>query len=62
MKKGDKISLSEGEISEINNLIKILENKIKEFEWAYIRRDSEEFNLLKKDIIQMQRKIDSIIE
>jgi len=62
MKRGDKISLVEGEILEINHLIKILGKHLKKFEEAYIRRDSKEFNLLKGEILQIQRKIHSIIE
>ena len=62
MKRGDKISLVEDEISEINHLIKVLGRHLEKFEDAYIRRDSREFNLLKKEILQIQRKIHSIVK
>jgi len=62
MKKGDKISLVEDEISEINHLIKVLGRHLKKFEEAYIRQDSQEFNSLKKMMIQMQRKIHSLVK
>ena len=62
MKKEDKFSLVKVEILRINTLIKTLERQIKDFESAYMRKDFQEFNSLKKGIIQTQRKIDSIIE
>ena len=62
MKKGDKISLVEDEILEINHLIKVLGRNLKKFEEAYIRRDSQEFNSLKKMVIQIQRKIHSLVK
>ena len=62
MKKGDKIFLMEGEISAINHLIKVLGTHVKKFEAAYIRKDSREFNSLKKGMIQIQRKIHSIVK
>ena len=62
MKKEGKFSLIRGEVSKINTLIKTLEKQIKDFESAYMKKDFQEFNSLKKEIIQTQRKIDSIIE
>ena len=62
MRKGDKFSFVEDEISEINHLIKVLGRHLKKFEDAYIRKDSREFNLLKKEILQIQRKIHSIVK
>lgn len=62
MKKGDKISLAEDEISEINHLIKVLGRHLKKFEAAYIKKDHKEFNSLKKEILQIQRKIHSLVK
>ena len=62
MKKGDKISLIDDEISQINHLIKVLGRHIEKFETAYTRRDHKEFNSLKSNIIQIQRKIHSLIK
>lgn len=62
MKKGDKISLIDDEISQINHLIKVLGRHIEKFEAAYTRRDHKEFNLLKRDMLQIQRKIHSLVK
>ena len=62
MKKEGKFSLVKVEVSRINTLIKTLEKQINDFESAYMKKDFQEFNSLKKEIIQTQRKIDSIIE
>jgi hypothetical protein len=48
-------------ISAINHLIKILERHLERFEKAYERKDSKEFNILKREILQLQRKIHSLI-
>jgi hypothetical protein len=62
MKKGDKTSLIDDEISQINHLIRVLGRYIEKFEAAYARRDHKEFNILKREILQIQRKIYSLIK
>ena len=62
MKKGDKISLIDDEISQVNHLIRVLGRHIEKFESAYLRRDSREFNSLKREILQIQRKIHSLVK
>ncbi len=62
MKKGDETPLVDDRISEVNHLIKVLGRHIEKFEAAYIRRDHGEFNSLKKEILQIQRKIHDLIE
>ena len=61
MKSGDKTSLLGDEISQINHLIKVLGRHIEKFEAAYNRRDHKEFNSLKREILQIQRKIHSLV-
>ena len=46
-----------GNIWLLNQLIETLESSFEEFEKAYNKKDSENFNKLKKVIIQTQRKI-----
>jgi len=62
MKKGDKISLIDDEISQVNHLIKVLGRHIEKFEAAYTRRDHKEFNSLKREMLQIQRKIHSLVK
>ncbi|MCX6749765.1 MAG: hypothetical protein NTW17_03430 [Candidatus Pacearchaeota archaeon] len=62
MKKGEQFSFIEGEIHEINHLVRVLGRHIKKFEDAYKRKDAHEFNILKKEIIQIQKKIHSIMK
>lgn len=61
MKTGDETSLAEGEILEMGSLMKALEIQVKKFEEAYEKKDSQKFNSLKKDILQMQRRIYNIV-
>ena len=61
MEKGGKTSLLGDEISQINHLIKVLGRHIEKFEAAYIRRDHKEFNSLKREKLQIQRKIHSLV-
>ncbi|MEK6840434.1 MAG: hypothetical protein AABX79_00585 [Nanoarchaeota archaeon] len=61
MKKGDKVSMIDRGILEINHLIKVLGTNIEKLGEAYSRKDHREFNLLKKEILQIQRKINSLI-
>jgi hypothetical protein len=62
MKKGEQFSFIEGEISDINHLIKVLSRHIERFEEAYKRKEPKEFNILKKEIIQIQKKIATLIK
>ena len=62
MKKGDKISLIDDEISQISHLIRVLGRYIEKFEVAYTKRDSQEFNSLKRGILQIERKISSLVK
>lgn len=55
MKKGD-------EISEINHLLIVLNSHIEKLEQAYNRKEHEKFNILKKEILQMQKRIHSLIK
>ena len=50
------------EISTINHLIRVLGKHIEKFEKAYIGRDSGKFNSLKKEVLQIQRKINSLVK
>ena len=62
MKKSEQFSFIESEIYDINHLIKVLGRHIEKFEEAYKRKDSREFNILKKEIIQIQKKISSLVK
>ena len=62
MKKEGGISFAESEVSDINHLIKVLSRHIEKFEAAYKRKDSREFNILKKEILQIEKKIHSLIK
>ena len=61
MKKGGANSDAKDEISSINYLIRMLSRHIKRLEEAYSKKDHKEFNKIKKEIIQMQKKIHSMI-
>ena len=50
MIKGDDISL-------LNELVGTLESSFEKFKKSYEKKDSENFNKIKKIIIQTQRKI-----
>ena len=52
--------IKEGNISLLNRLVGTLESSFKEFKKAYEKKDSENFNKLKRIIIQTQRKISEI--
>jgi DNA-directed RNA polymerase subunit L len=62
MKKEGKDSLIGDEISAINHLMRVLEKHIGKLEIAYRKKDHTNFNILKKEIIQLQKKIHSIIK
>ena len=61
MKKSDEISDIKGDISAINHLIRVLNSHTIRLEEAYKRKDSLEFNALKKEILQLQKKIHEIL-
>ena len=61
MKKGEISSAVEDGISSINYLMRMLSRHIKKLEEAYERVDQREFNTLKKEIIQIQKKIHTLI-
>ena len=61
MKKGERNSVVEGEISSINYLIRMLSRHIQRLEEAYKKKDHREFNNIRKEIIQIQKKIHTLI-
>lgn len=61
MKKGEINSAVEDGMSSINYLMRMLGRHIKKLEEAYEREDQREFNKLKKEIIQIQKKIHTFI-
>jgi hypothetical protein len=62
MEKGGKASLMRNEVSDINHIIKVLNGHIEKFEAAYKKGNHNEFNILKKEIIQLQKKIHSLVK
>ncbi len=65
MKKRGELSvqnLIEDEISDLNYLIKVLGKHIERFDAAYKRKDHREFNILKKQVLELQRRIHSSIK
>ena len=61
MKKEDKI-FPDDKFSAVNQHIKALEKHIEKLEEAYNKKDHREFNFLKKQVIQTQKKIHSLIK
>jgi len=64
MKKGElhfSANMEESNISQINHLIKVLGRHLEKFEEAHKEKDPLKFNLIKREIIQIQRKIHSLI-
>jgi len=64
MKRSDEFSVAniiEDEISDLNHLIKVLGRHIEKFEAAYKKRDHREFNILKRQVLEIQRRIHSLI-
>ena len=49
--------IKDGDISLLNKLVETLESSFEEFKKAHDKKDSENFNKIKKIIIQTQRKI-----
>ena len=54
--------IKEGEILLLNQLAKILEETQMRMEEAYEKRDYENFEKAKKEILQTQRKISEIVK
>lgn len=52
--------IKEGNIPLLNQLVGTLGSSFEKFKRAYDKKDSEDFNKLKKIIIQTQRKISEI--
>jgi hypothetical protein len=49
--------IKEDDISLLNQLVETLESSFEKFKRAYEKKDSENFNKIKKILIQTQRKI-----
>lgn len=49
--------IKEDDISLLNKLVETLESSFEKFEKSYEKKDSENFNKIKKIIIQKQKKI-----
>ncbi len=62
MKKEGKNSFIEDEVSSINHLVRVLSKHIEKLEAAYKRKDHHEFNIIKKEILQIQKRIHSLIK
>ena len=68
MEKEEKIFKEEGEIlgkeeiTFLNQLVKTLEEAESKLEQAYEKRNHENFNRLKKLILQVQKKISEVIK
>ena len=52
--------INEGDVSLLNQLVSALEDAFARFETAYEKKDSENFNKLKRILIQTQRRISEI--
>ena len=48
-------------MSDINYIIRILGRTIERMDEAYVRKDHLNFNILKKQVLQLQRKIHSLM-
>jgi hypothetical protein len=53
--------IKESDISFLNQFVKTLEDSFNKLEKAYNKKDSENFNKLKKIIVQTQGKISEVI-
>ncbi len=53
--------IKEGDIPALNQLTKEAEDSYEKLKEAYEKKDSETFNIMKKNIIQAQRKISQIL-
>ena len=65
MKRGDEssvVNIIETNISDIKYLLKILGKHIEKLDSAYKRKDHREFNILKKQVLELQRRIHSLIK
>jgi hypothetical protein len=54
--------IKEGDISFLEQLTGTLESSFKEFKKAHYKKDSENFNNIKKTIIEIQKKILEVFE
>lgn len=54
--------IKEDNISFLNQLVGTLESSFEEFKRAYEKKDSENFNEIKRTLIQTQKKILEIIK
>lgn len=54
--------IKESDISFLNQLVKTLEDSFNKLEKAYNKKDSENFNKLKKIVVQTQGKILEVIK
>lgn len=54
--------LREGDVPVLNQLVNTLEDSLVQFEEAYNKKDSENFNRLKGIIVQTQRKILGVVK
>ena len=63
MKKGDFPSGSflGSNVREIAKLMKDLEKYIEKFEEAYNKKNTREFNILKKQVLQIQKQIQALV-
>lgn len=65
MKRSNEFSLEktvETGLTDINHLIKVLGKHIELLDAAYKRKDHREFNILKKHVLEIQRRIHSLIK
>ena len=63
MKKRERVSLiNEQDLDSLNHLMKVLGKHIERLEAAYVGQDHIEFNVLKKGVLQIQRKINSLLK
>ena len=62
MKEGDQIPRIEGGISEINHLVKVLGMQVEKLDEAYKGKDPVKFNIIKKQILELQRKIQGLVK
>lgn len=53
--------IKKGDISALNQVIKEIESSYEKMKKAHEKKDSETFNIMKKKIIQGQRKISQIV-
>ena len=57
MKEGDSGADKTGDTDEVVHLTIVLKGLIDQLEEAYEKKDGEQFNILKKKVLQIQKKI-----